>query len=283
MPAPSPYDYLDYRAFLGAWFEHKKAANPRFSHRMFARMAGQKSPSLLHHVLDGKRNLTPQTVEAFAAAMKLRAGEARFFRHLVDLDQAKDEASRNEAWEQIAATRRFREARPVEKGAFEYLSNWSLPAIRELANRPDFVAEPAWVAEHLRPRIGVPEARRALDTLIELGMLVPSEDTLVPAEASIATPPEVSGLAFRNYHRGMLERATDAIETFPGDERHLLAVTVGVPRDLLPVLKEEANRFMQRMMHLCDASELDVEQVMQLNLQLFPMSSRHPADDPEAP
>ena len=51
MSAPSPYDYLDYRAFLGAWFEHKKQANPRFSHRMFARMAGQKSPSLLHHVL----------------------------------------------------------------------------------------------------------------------------------------------------------------------------------------------------------------------------------------
>lgn len=271
---PSPYDFLDYRQFLSTWFEQKKLANPAFSHRLFARLAGQNSSSLLHHVIAGTRNLTAPAMESFIKAMSLRAGEAQFFRLLVELDQAKETDVRNRAWEQISATRRFREARAVDLSAFDYLSNWFIPAIRELATRPDFQPDPAWVADHLRPKITTAEARKALDTLLRLKLLLEDEGTLVPAEASVATPTEVAGLAFRNYHRGMLERASEAIETFPGSERHLLAVTVGVPAALLPVLKAESNAFLERMMHLCDASTEDNDQVMQMNLQIFPLSTR---------
>ncbi|MCB9679584.1 MAG: TIGR02147 family protein [Alphaproteobacteria bacterium] len=275
MSLPSPYDYLDYRRYLAEWFAKKKEANPRFSHRLFARRAGQQSPSLLHHVIEGRRNLTPQTTEGFVTALGLRAGEARFFRLLVDLDQSREPEARNRAWDEISATRRFREARSIERGAFDYLSNWALPAIRELAARSDFQPDPEWVADNLRPRIQPRDAAAGLKTLVELGMLVEDgEGGLVPAEASVATPPEVAGLAVRNYHRGMLERAAEAIELFPGSERHLLAVTVGVPESLLPVLKEESNAFLRRMMDLCDSSTEDVDRVMQMNLQIFPLSSR---------
>ena len=149
-PLPQVHRYLDFRKFLGDWFTAKKQLNPKFSHRMFARLAGQKSPSLLHHVIRGDRNLTAFTTEAFARAMKLPASEAAFFGLLVKLGQATTDEERNEAWERIAATRRFREARTVEGAGFEYLSHWYYPAIRELALRPDFVADPDWVAERLR-------------------------------------------------------------------------------------------------------------------------------------
>ena len=81
-----------------------------------------------------------------------------------------------------------------------------------------------------------------------------------------------------NYHRGMLTLASESIERFPGHERHLIAITVGVPDPLLPVLKAEANAFLERMMHLCDASALPTDRIMQLNLQLFPLSA--PREDP---
>ncbi len=272
MNRPTPYDYLNYRSFLEQWFTYKKSVNPRFSYRLFARLAEQKSSSLLHHVIKGERNLTPSTLEGVIKALKLRAGEAQFFRLLVELEQAGDEVSRNVAWEKISTTRRFREARPIELASVEYLSNWSLPAIRELASRADFCADPAWVAQALRPQISASAAKSALDTLVQLGLLIQEGETLVPAEASIATPPEVQGLAYRNYHRVMLERASGAIEAFAPEQRHLLAVTVGVPVDLMPTLKSEATAFMQRLMHLCDASEADPDQVMQLNLQIFPLS-----------
>ncbi|MCB9686848.1 MAG: TIGR02147 family protein [Alphaproteobacteria bacterium] len=270
---PSPYDYLDHRRYLADWFRAKKEANPNFSHRVFARRAEQKNPSLLHHVIEGRRNLTERTLESFVKALSLRAGEAQFFRLLVELDQAKTPEARNDVWERISATRRFREARRIERSSFEYLSNWVVPTVRELARRRDFRPDPEWIAEQLRPRVGVAEAARALQVLMELGLLVEEDGTLAVAEASVATPPEITRLAVANYHRGMLELAAGSIERFPGSERHLIAITVGVPESLIPTLKAEANAFLERMMNLCDGATADTDKIMQMNLQLFPLTA----------
>ena len=268
------YDHLDFRVFLAEWFAAKKAANPRFSHRVFARLAGQKSPSLLHHVLEGRRNLTPATTDAFAQAMRLGPAEAAFFALLVALGQAETHAERNDAWERISATRRFRQARRIEGAGFEYLSSWYYPAIRELAHRPDFRDDPDWIADTLRPRITPARARRALEILFGLGLLVrDTEGAVRPADASVVTPHEVEGLAVHNYHHGMLERAREAIEAFPPAERHLGGVTVAVPASLVPRLKQEIASFQERLLHLCDTAAEPKDRVVQLNLQLFPLSA----------
>ncbi|MEZ4239620.1 MAG: TIGR02147 family protein [Myxococcota bacterium] len=269
---PTVYEYLDFRAYLGDWFSAKKAANPRFSHRAFARRAGQKSPSLLHHVIEGRRNLTPATTEAFAAALQLATAEADFFGLLVALGQAATDAERNAAWERIAATRRFREARRIEGDGFEYLSRWYYPAIRELAARPDFREDPEWIAQAVRPKITAARARRAVEVIVALGLWVRGDDgRLRRSDASVVTPHEVVGLAVHNYHHGMIERAREAIDAFDPEERHLGAVTVAVPEALVPELKRQVAAFQERILDLCDAAP-DSDRVYQLNIQLFPLS-----------
>ncbi|MEM6928850.1 MAG: TIGR02147 family protein [Myxococcota bacterium] len=271
-PLPDIYTYLDFRSFLQDWFDAKKRQNPRFSHRMFARLAGQRSPSLLHHVIRGERNLTALTTQAFAQAMKLGVAQARFFGHLVKLGQASTDEARNAAWEQIAATRRFREARQVEGAGFEYLSCWYYPAIRELAHRADFVPDPDWIAARLRPAISRTQATRALAALETMRLLVPDGDTLRPADASVVTPHEVAGLAVHNYHHEMLERAREAIAAFDPDERHLGGLTLAVPQPLVPRLKEEVQSFLERLLNLCDDASEPSDRVYQVNVQLFPLS-----------
>lgn len=265
------YRYLDYRKFLADWFREKKEVNPLFSHRAFARKAGQASPSLLLHVIEGKRNLTPVTQEAFVKALGLKAEEIDFFAALVNLEQAETQEERNRAWEQVRATRRFREARRLEGESVEYLSAWYYPAVRELALCQGFVADPDWIAATLRPRIRPAQAKKAIELLIALGMLKPEGDRLVPSDASIATPHEVAALAAYNYHRGMIERAQDALEA-PPKERHYCALTVAVPESLLPRLKRELDAFQERLLDLCDGNTDPKQRVYQINLQLLPLS-----------
>lgn len=273
MPTPDIHGYLDYRRFLSDWFEAKKAGNPRYSHRLFARKAGHKNPSLLLLVAQGKRNLSPTNVRGFARALELSAAEARFFGHLVDLDQAATPEEQNAAWAHISASRRFRAARRVEGEGFEVISTWYHSAIHELARRDDFEADPAWVARTLRPRITKSQAKQALDLLSSLGMLAPDENGRVePRDVSLATPHEVAGLAARNYHHGMLGLARDSIAASGRDERHLSAVTVCIPRSLVPRLKAEIDAFQERLLDLCDSAEGDREQVYQAHLALFPLS-----------
>lgn len=272
MTQPDLYRSLDYRAWLRDWYEARKAANPRFSHRAFVRRTGQKSPSLLADVIERRRNLTPELVVAFGKALKLSADEQRFFALLVELDQAKDADARNAAWERISATRRFREARKVEGDSFQYVAEWWHVAIRELAAREDFRDDPAWVARQLHPAIPVVRARRALATLKDLGMLVHDGERWVQAEGAVVTPREVVGLAVDRYHQGMLGLAVDGIRGVPAKERHYLGVTVCIPQSMVPTLKRELNAFTERLLDLCDGADEPAERVYQMQLTLFPLS-----------
>jgi uncharacterized protein (TIGR02147 family) len=282
VPPPSLPDiflYLDHRAFLREWFDARKAANPRFSHRAFARLARQASPSLLLQVTQGRRNLTEATATAFAKAMRMDGEEAAFFWLLVQFDAADTHDERNRVWAELSATRRFRQARRLAGESVAYLSNWYLPAIREMAGCPGFQMDPAWVSRRLRPRISPAEAQQALHTLIDLGMIALDErGKAVQRESTVATPPEVAGLAAHNYHRQMLSRAAESIESARPEERYLGGVTVTIPSTLLPQLKRELISFQSRVLDLCDSAEHPHELVYQFNLQLFPLSS-----PPESP
>lgn len=268
---PSVFAFLDYRAFLEAWFAAKQAANPRFSHRAFARRAGQKSPSLLLHVMQGKRNLTQATLESFCTAMRLSATESRFFSALVELDQARTDEARNSAFNRISAERRFRDARRIDGAFYDYLSHWYIPAIRELVGREDFRDDPKWIASVLRPKIKASQARSALQTLSDLGMIEHTDNGIRMADPTVRTSQEIQGLAVHNYHREMCARAGEAISGSKAVERHMLGVTVGIPAELVPQLKDEISGFQARLLDLCDAA-VGVERAYQINLQLFPLS-----------
>lgn len=273
MAEPDLYAYLDYRAFLQAWFDARKERNPRFSHRLFARLAGQKSPSHLIQVIQRKRNLTEATTVAFAHAMKLDAEATAFFEALVHLDQATTDEGRNEAWTRISAERRFRAARRIEGDAFACLSHWRYPAVHELAGLPGFREDPAWIASALRPKITEAEAAEALRLLEGLGMLVRGpEGRLRPAQVSAVTPREVGTLAVHNYHREMAERAREAVGRVAPADRHLLGLTVAIPPELMPQLKEQLNALQARLLDLCDASPGLKRRVVQINLHLIPLS-----------
>lgn len=276
---PSVFASLDFRAYLGAWFMWKKQVHAGYSHRLFARRAGQRSPSLLKAVIDGKRNLTPGTQAAFSSAIGHNDDEAAFFGALVQLGQARSDDERNAAWAVISAERRFRAAHRIEGEAFRFFSHWYCVAVFELVKHPDFRADPRWVARTLRPKVSESQARQALRTLRELSLIHEDDDgTVHQTQASVVTPHEVKGLAVANYHREMCARASEAVTAFEAPERHMLSVTVTVPPDLIPVLKRELNALQTRILDLCDSADDRPGRVTQVNLQLFPLAARLPDD-----
>ncbi|MEN9787065.1 MAG: hypothetical protein RLZZ299_2329 [Pseudomonadota bacterium] len=272
--APSElYAYVDYRAFLRDWFKARKAANPRFSHRAFARRAGQRSPSLLLHVIEGKRNLTAATCEAFARAVGFSDEEYLYFTALVDYDQATTADERARAWERISATRRYRDAARLQDEQLVFLSAWHHAAIHELASCPGFVPDAERIAAQLRHAVSASEARASLELLKTLGMLVSDEaGTLRPAAAALVTSHEGVAGAARAYHAGALARASVELGRLGVDQRHFGAVTAAVPETLLPRLKREVARFQERILDLCEGAEGERAQVVQFNVHFVTVS-----------
>jgi uncharacterized protein (TIGR02147 family) len=277
--APSVFDFLDYRAFLRARYEAAKQTRRGFSFRRFSELAGLRSPNFLKLVMDGERNLGAETVPKVAEALALDASEAAFFGDLVAFAQAESAVEKNRAFERLAASRRFRAARRIDGMLMSYLSHWYYPAIRELAARSDFQEDPKWIAAELRPAITPAEAKAALRTLLELGLLVhdPASGRIARGEPTLTTEHEVRALGAGNFHRQMLERAAAAIEDVPRELRDLAALTVCVSPETAALVKQRIHQFREALTELCDADTRGAV-VYQLNVQWFPLSRATESD-----
>lgn len=269
---PNIFEYIDYRRWLGDVYQAARAENPAFSYRWFARRAGYSSPNFLKLVIDGQRNLSDDSVARFASVLELDDAERRFFTDLVAFAQADDADDRNAAWDRIASSRRFRSARRIDRDWVEYLSRWYYPVIREMAARPDFSDDPAWIASRVLPAITTAQAREAIELLVGLGLIVRNDDgRWSRGEPSITTGHEVRGFAAGNYHRQMLERAAAAIDLVERERRDLSALTVCVSPETAAEVKRRIHAFRESILELCDRDP-DGSVVYQLNIQLFPLT-----------
>src|SRR6185369_7719031 len=95
----SVFEYLDYRKFLGDYYQFKKSLNRHFSHRLFALKAGINSSGYFSEVLHGRRNLAKAQVQKFCKAMDLGERERAYFELMVDFGHAKSDAARQSIYE----------------------------------------------------------------------------------------------------------------------------------------------------------------------------------------
>ena len=267
------FEFLDYRAYLQYWFEKKKKERSTFSYRVFSRQIGQKSPSYLKDVIEKRRNINFAHFEILTKALQLKHRERIYFRNLIVLDQSKDREEKKKAFELISAMRSVDGSRLIEGESYRYVSNWYFPAIREMANLPEFQPHAEWIVEHIYPKITKKQAKDALETLQDLEMLVIHEDGRFECQDGlITTPDEVFGLAVHSYHKQMLDLASGSIDGIDPKDRHFLGVTVSANENLLPIIKEELNLFAAKICQLCDANEEKKDRALQLNVHFFPLS-----------
>lgn len=271
-PPVGVYAYLDYRAFLRDHYVAKKAASRAFSYRAFSKRAGVSSPNYLKLVIEGERSLSPKMAERFAAACGLDADASRYFVHLVTFNQAKSSTERAEAYDKLTGFQRYRQAHKLELAHAAYYSDWYMPAIRELAASAQFREDPEWIADQLVPKVSPLQAQRALETLVELGLLVRGANgRLMQADALVSTGPETRGLHIVAFHRAMTQRAIESIDLVPATERDISSLTLCLGRGGLATLKTRLQRLRRELLEL-SALETEPEQVVQVNFQLFPLS-----------
>lgn len=269
---PDVFEFRDYRLFLKAYYEAGRKSGTAVSLRAFGKRAGLRSPNYFKLVMDGQRNLTSDMAARFAEAAGLRGDAANYFCELVAFNQEKNAAARKRAHERLARYARYRKVHKLAVAQEAYYSHWYLPAIRELAARRDFQDDPKWIARTLTPPISVREAERALRTLTELGLLIRDEEgRLVQADGLVEMVDGPLGHQVVAFHRSMMERASDALERVPREEREIGSLTLCLSEAQMRELKALLARFREEVMQQFPAGE-DAKRVVQVNVHMFPLS-----------
>ncbi|MCC6278446.1 MAG: TIGR02147 family protein [Oligoflexia bacterium] len=267
------FDYEDYRSFLKDAYMKLKSAPGGFSFRAFSRAAGFTSPNFIKLVMDGQRNLSQLSIERCAQSLAMTGEETQFFRHLVLFCQATTSGEKQFHAEQLLRSKSYRNIHPLREQQFNYFRHWYFVAIRELVGLKGFQEDPNWIAKRVQPNIAPADAKKALDELIELGLIGrdPSTGKLFQTHQNIATQDEVTSASIAQFHKEMLQKAGESIDRFTRDKREISSVTVGISARTAKTVKEMVQRFRKEVMEVM-AQDPSPTVVYQLNFQLFPLT-----------
>ena len=170
--------------------------------------------------------------------------------------------------------RRFRAAHRLDAAQSAYHSEWYIPAVFELSGCVDFDPDPRAIAKRLLPAISPKQAEAALEVLCELGLLVPAaHGRLKPAESIVETPEGPLGHHVVQYHRAMMQRAAEALDLVPREEREIASLTIAVSPERMRALKAELEAFRYALAERYQADPR-AERVVQVNFQMFPLSKK---------
>lgn len=267
---PAVFAFLDHREFLRRWYEWKKTSSRGFSYRSFARKAGFSSMSFLRDVIEGRRNVSEDSVEKFVLAIGLVGDAAAYFRELVHYNRETDVDKRSRSFRNLLLLQARREFSPVRENQSKYYSDWLNIIVREAAPLEAYKGDPARIGNALRPKVSATEVSDALDLLVKIGMLEKTSKGTYRSTTPRIVPGDVDPAMVRNIKRQMLLHALDRLDSGPEADTHISSVTLTVSESRLARLQESIRQFRLDLLADTASDEGALEQVVQVNFQVLP-------------
>lgn len=279
IPPPVVFAFLDHREFLRSWYEWKKSATRGFSYRSFARKAGFSSMSFLRDVIEGRRNISEDSVEKFVSAIGLVDDAASYFRELVRYNRETDPEKRSQCFRRLLLLQARREFSPVRENQAKYYSDWLNVIVREAAPLAAYHGDPARIGEALRPRVPAEDVAAALDLLVRIEMLEKTRSGTYKATTPRLVPGDIDPAMVRNVKRQMLMHALDRLDApVPEPDTHISSVTLTVSPSRLARIQESIRQFRLDLLADTASDESPLEQIVQVNFQVIPFLRAESSD-----
>jgi uncharacterized protein (TIGR02147 family) len=268
---PDVLQYTNYRVYLRDYYEFKKKTVPAFSLRFFAEKAGLSSHAHLKLTIDGKRNITKNTVVKLIHGLGLDGQRAAYFESLVFFNQAQTDADKQVYYAQLLKASPRSKLHKMEKAQFRIFREWHHSAILEMVALKDFRPIPDWISKRLGGLITPAQVTESLKLLVELGLLVKTANGYRQRDPLITTDDEVQDLMVKMYHLQMLKLSADMLSTLPGPQRDVSALTFSIKREDFPNLKKHLQLMRKELLDF-SAKAGEGEDVVQINIQLYPLT-----------
>jgi uncharacterized protein (TIGR02147 family) len=268
---PDILRYTNYRKFLQDYYRFQKQADPHFSFRYFAKKAKFPSHGLFKYLMDGKRNLSKKTMIKLTLALGFGKEQANYFENLVFFNQAQALEEKQFYYNRLLKVPGESTFKKLEASQLQIFRKWYTIAIREMLNLQEFRKNPAWIAGRLLPRVEVREVEESLSLLLASGLINRTANGYEPADPDITTDDEVKSFLVKGYHSQMLKMASWAQDEIAGRERDISSVCFAIKESELPNLKKQI-QLMRKELHKFAAVKGEGERIVQVNLQLFPLT-----------
>lgn len=260
---------------LSDYFKSIKKKRKAYSVRALARDA-DLSPAFVSQVFAKKRCPSIESLNAFHRVLKIANRDFEILQKSIILH-----AKRNS--ESASLLRKYIQNDPLTNSYFSNkkedmnsllaLREWYYVAIMELLECSNVPIDVRELAKRLS--ISVSQASAAISLLIQVGLIEKVEGRWKKKNLHQEFPCDTSQVATRNYHVQMINQALTILQK-PATEsaikrRRITGATLAVNPRKLPIVVEEMNRFLARMIETL--TEGECTEVYQFNLQLMPLTN----------
>lgn len=276
---PGIFEYLDHRSYLKDWCRQSG-----ISLRELSRRAGFKSDSYLSLVLSDRRKLSATNMLRLARILRLKKAERDCFMALVNFGQARDHEERRYYLESLLTSCALNpgpESKILERDKYEFYTKWYLPVILELIRLSEGDITPTEIGKLCIPAVDRQSGQQAVEILLKLG-LVEEDDSgrLTCRDTVLSTGDPVGAVAVRNFQEKMIDLGREALDRFTKEDRDISTVTVSVDREAFGRMKEITAAYRKQLLSIA-AGTGKPTRVVQINVQLFPVSAETESSDDE--
>jgi len=266
---PDIFGYYDYAKYLRDHYEHFRVLNTWYSYRYIQSRTGV-DPGYLVKVFQGRKNLSEAAVPRFAQLLKLNKLEAEYFGLMVVFAKAGTNEETRHCFERLLSYSRL-ETRKLDKESYQYYEKWYYAAIRQILSYYPFRGDYEALGAMTEPAISAAEAKKAVQLLEKLGLIVCMGSGWEVTSRFITTGPEWRSIAIRHYQEETLLLARYALESLPKEERDISTVSVTLSEEGLAKAKEMLTAFRHSLLEMAGKEE-KANRAYHLNLQLIPVS-----------
>lgn len=268
----NPLQYKDYREFLQAHLQQKRAENPAWSYSVWARQLGLRSSSTLIMILNGQRNPGRALVRDLAKYFQMNSEEEQYFTDLVRLTKARTDVELS-----LSVLKQLEERNPnrgfqlLDENAFNAIANWYFLAIREMIQLPNFQEDAEWISAQLRFPVQKEKIAAAISIMLRMKLLERDPSgKLVSTSAHLDTKTDIYNRGLKKFHEETLENAKTAISTQEPKIREISGGCFAIRRGAIARAKEMIRGF---QVQLCNELEAkDGDEVYQLEIAFFPLT-----------
>jgi uncharacterized protein (TIGR02147 family) len=267
------FEYQDYRSYLKDYYADQKSAKKYFSYRYFSKKAGINASAFLYYIIEGKRNLTKNSIEKISTTIGHSEVEKQYFENLVFFNQAKTIMEKTKYYSNIVDCRKHLDMKTIDKDRYDFYRIWYHSIIRELVTMLDFKGDYALLGSYLTPPIPPQLAQDSVALLERLGFIERDRNGLFhQTDALIKTKPEPDhAFIIENFQAEMLEMAIKAFDGVPRSDRMNASTTFSISEATFELFKMKTREFRKELLEI---AKLDGEpsRVFQFTFNLFPMS-----------
>jgi uncharacterized protein (TIGR02147 family) len=228
-----------------------------------------------------RKKIGSRHVAGFIKALELKGDEQEYFTLLVAKEKEKKPEDKVAISEKLAKIRTVNLSTILENRTMEYYASWRYPVIREYLlckNTPTLPKEIANALINLK--LSTAEVTQALGKLVKWKMAHCDETTgkySALGNNSISYQ-DMPHSVVNDVKRTLIEASIHAMEEMPKEQRHISMTIKGISEKTYSLFCEKIDE-LRREILMHEDTRNDVDKIIALNIQLFPISKINRSSD----